>query len=73
MLKLPEEEHLLLRKINAINNYSIPHDGLTFSRIEVTPVPKGEIYKDGDQEIKPNVSSNYLKDYILNLSNNIPN
>ena len=72
IFSLPEEQHLLMRDINAINNYSIASADSNFSRIEVIPIPTAAYYKDGDQEIKPTVSSQYLKDYILNLSAVIP-
>lgn len=72
MFSLPEEQHLLLRDINAINSYSISSSGSGFSRIEVIPIPTTEVYKEGDQEIKSTVSSQYLKDYILNLAAVIP-
>lgn len=73
IFSLPEEQHLLMRDINAINNYSISASGSSgFSRIEIIPVPTNAYYKDGDEEIKPTVSSQYLKDYILNLAAEIP-
>ena len=73
IFSLPEEQHLLMRDINAINNYSISASGSSgFSRIEIIPVPTNAYYKDGDEEIKSTVSSQYLKDYILNLAAEIP-
>ena len=72
MFSLPEEQHLLMRDINAINNYSIASSNSNFSRIEVIPIPTTAYYKDGDQEIQSTVSSQYLKDYILNLAAVIP-
>ena len=72
MFSLPEEQHLLMRDINAINSYSISAGNSNFSRIEVIPVPTKAFFKDGDKEIQSNVSSQYLKDYILNLSAVIP-
>ena len=39
IFSLPEEYHLLLRKINAINSYSIASAESKFSRIEIIPVP----------------------------------
>ena len=65
---LPEEDHLLMRKINAINNYSIAQAGSSFARIEVIPVPTTAYFKDDDKEAKVEVSSKYLKDYVLNLA-----
>ena len=72
MFSLPEEQHLLMRDINAINNYSISAADSGFSRIEVIPIPTTEVYKEGDKEIKSTVSSQYLKEYILNLAADIP-
>lgn len=72
MFSLPEEQHLLMRYINAINNYSISAANSGFSRIEVIPIPTTAYYKDGDKEIQSTVSSQYLKDYILNLAAVIP-
>lgn len=72
MFSLPEEQHLLMRDINAINNYSIAAGDSNFSRIEVIPIPTTAFYKDGDQAIQSTVSSQYIKDYILNLAAVIP-
>ena len=72
MFSLPEEQHLLLRDINAINSYSITAENSGFNRIEVTPIPTNAYYKDGDKQIQSTVSSQYLKDYILNLVAVIP-
>jgi len=73
IFSLPEEQHLLMRYINAINNYSISASGSGgFSRIDIIPVPTNTYYKDGDEELKPTVTSQYLKDYILNLAAEIP-
>lgn len=72
MFSLPEEQHLLMRNINAINSYSISSGNSGFSRIEIIPVPTKAYYKDGDKEIQSTVSSQYLKDYIMNLSAVIP-
>lgn len=72
MFSLPEEQHLLMRDINAINNYSISSGDSGFSRIEIIPVPTTSFFKDGEQEIKSTVSSDFLKDYILEKSAVIP-
>ena len=72
MFSLPEEQHLLMRDINAINNYSISSGSSGFARIEVIPIPTTAYYKDGDKEIQSTVSSQYLKDYILDLAAIIP-
>lgn len=72
MFSLPEDQHLLMRDINAINSYSISSGSSGFSRIEVIPIPTTAYYKDGDKEIQSTVSSQYLKDYILNLAAVIP-
>lgn len=72
MFSLKEEDHLLLRKVTAINNYSISSADSGFARIDLIPVPTTAFYKDGDTEVKAEVSSQYLKEYILNLSETIP-
>ena len=72
MFSLPEDQHLLMRDINAINSYSISSGSSGFSRIEIIPVPTKAYYKDGDKEIQSTVSSDYLKDYILNMAAVIP-
>ena len=68
MFSLPEEQHLLLRKINAINNYSISASGSSFARVEVIPVPTTAFFKDESEGVKTEVSSKYLRDFVLNLS-----
>ncbi len=68
LFSLKEEDHLLLRKIDAINNYSIGTNDSGFSKIQIIPVPTTAYFNDGDAEVKAEVSSQYLKDYILNLS-----
>ena len=73
MFSLPEDQHLLLRKINAINNYSITAGGSnSFSRIEIIPVPTTAFFKDGDEEVKSSIASKYLQDLVLQLSEEIP-
>ncbi len=69
---LPEEEHLLMRKINAINNYSIASGTSSFSRIDVIPVPVNTNLKQDDKEIKTEVSSNFLRERILARALPIP-
>lgn len=73
LFALPEEQHLLLRKINAINNYSIAQEGGSgFARIEIIPVPTTAYYKNEDEDTPAVVSSTYLKDFILDLAATIP-
>ena len=72
MFSVPEEQHLLLRDINAINSYSISSGSSGFTRIDVIPVPTKAYFKDGDKEIQSTVSSQYLKEYILNMAAVIP-
>ena len=72
LFALPEEQHLLMKYITAINSYSISASNEGFSRIEISIRPSKEFYKDGDKEIKPTIASQYLKDYILNLAVEIP-
>ena len=72
MFSLPEEQHLLLRDINAINNFSISSGSSGFTRIDVIPVPTNAFYKDGEKEIQSTVSSSFLKEYISNMAAIIP-
>lgn len=72
IFSLPEEQHLLLRKINAINNYSIMSGSSSFSRIEIIPVPTTANFGGSNEQITSNVTSQYLSDYILNMSSSIP-
>lgn len=72
IFSLPEEYHLLLRKINAINSYSIASAESKFSRIEIIPVPTTTNFGNTDEEIEINVSSQYLKEYVENMASTIP-
>ena len=72
IFSLPEDQHLLMRDINAINNYSISSGSSGFARIEIIPIPTTAFFKDGDKAIQSTVSSQYLKDYVLNLAAVIP-
>ena len=72
IFSLPEELHLLLRKINAINNYSIANENGGFSRIDIIPVPTNVNINNRDNEIVSEVSSQYLREYVLNLSAELP-
>lgn len=69
---LPEEQHLLLRKINAINSYSVYATNPGYSKIDIIPVPTAASFDDSEKDIKPNVTSQYLKDYILNMAATVP-
>lgn len=72
IFSLPEEQHLLLRKVNAINNYSVGQSNSGFSRIELIPVPNTVNYTDQSESVKTVVSSTFLKEYILTLSATVP-
>ncbi len=72
MFSLPESQHLLLRKITAINNYSISAEGSGFSRIEVIPIPTTAYAKDEGEQVEPEIASDYLENYILDLAATIP-
>ena len=72
IFSLPEEQHLLLRKINAINNYSIYSGNSGFSRIDIIPVPTTANFENSDEQITSNVTSQYLQDYILNMAATVP-
>ena len=72
LFALPESQHLLLRKINAINNYSISSEDSGFSRIEVIPIPTTAYAKDEGEQAEPEIASEYLRDYILDLAATIP-
>jgi hypothetical protein len=60
-----------MRKISAINNYSVSGAN-GFSRIDIIPVPTTAYAKDGDVKVAPEIASETLRDYILNLSETIP-
>lgn len=72
IFSLPEEQHLLLRKINAINSYSIYAENSSFSRIEIIPVPTTANFGNSNEQITSNVSSQYLKDYVLSMAATVP-
>lgn len=72
MFALPEDQHLLLRKITAINNYSISSENSGFSRIEIIPIPTTAYSNDEKENVEPEIASDYLEDYILNLAAIIP-
>ena len=69
---LPEEQHLLLRKVNAINNYSVANETGGFSRIDIIPVPTNVNINNKENEIVSEVSSQYLSDYVLKLAAELP-
>ena len=69
---LPEEQHLLLRSINAINNYSVYATTPGYSKIELFPVPTTTTADGLDVPPKSYISSNYLKDYILDMASVVP-
>ena len=62
----------MLRKVNAINSYSIAAANSNYSRIELIPVPTTTNFGNTDEEIEINVSSQYLKEYIDNMALIVP-
>ena len=72
IFSLPEDQHLLLRKVNAINNFSVANENGGFSRIEITPVPTNVNIDNRTDELVSEVSSEYLKEYILNMAASLP-
>ena len=72
LFALPEEQHLLLRKINAINNYSITGAGSGFSRIDIIPVPTTAYANNETKKVTPTIASEFLQEHILNLAETIP-
>ncbi len=71
LFSLPEEQHLLMRKISAINAYSISGTS-GFSRIDVIPVPTTAYFKEGDKKVPSTIASEFLQEHILNLAETIP-
>ena len=72
IFSLPEEQHLLLRKITAINNFSIANEDGGFARIDITPVPTNININNRTDEIVSEVSSEYLSTYVLNMAAELP-
>ena len=72
LFALPEEQHLLMRKINAINSYSVASGTSGFARIDVIPVPVNTNLNGEDSEIKSTVSSEFLEKHILDRAMEIP-
>ena len=68
MFSLPEEQHLLLGKINAINKYSISSGGTNASGIDIIPIPTNNFAKSDEEDIPPEIASKQLEEYILNLA-----
>lgn len=64
---VPEEQFMLLKRIEAINANGIG------SRIALIPVPTNIhlTIVDG-QNIDPKITSKYLEDYVMNLSKDVP-
>lgn len=67
---LPKEQHLYMRRINAINNYAISSEGDTFSRIEVIAVPTSKTFTGDETDVigPPTIVSDKLKEMIDNRS-----
>ena len=71
LFSLPEDQHLLMRKISAINNYSVSGAN-GFSRIDVFPVPTTAYFKEGDKKVPSTIASEFLQNHILGLAETIP-
>ena len=72
LFALPEDQHLLMRRINAINNYSVSSGTSSFARIDVIPVPVNTNLTDQDSEIKSTVSSEELVNMIYERAKKLP-
>lgn len=72
IFSLPEEQHLLLRNINAINNYSVYSGNSGYSRIDIIPVPTTSNFGNSEEQITSNVTSKYLQDYVLAMAATVP-
>lgn len=72
IFSLPEDQHLLLRKINAINNYSVYASNTGYSRIDIIPIPTNTNFGGSNEQITSNVTSQYLKDYVLDMAATVP-
>lgn len=72
IFSLPEEQHLLLRNVGAINSYSVYNASAGSSRMDIIPVPTTANYDGTGENITSNVSSQYLKDYIMEMVSEVP-
>jgi len=68
IFSLPEEQHLMLRNIDAINTYAISASNSTYSRIQIIPVPTNANFENSDEQIVSTVTSRQLKEYISNMA-----
>lgn len=68
LFALPEKQHLLLRAVDAINNYAIAHGDNGYSRIQIIPVPSKTTSSGSDKKIEPTVTSQEMENYILEMA-----
>lgn len=72
IFSLPEEQHLLMRKIDAINDFSVTSESGSFARMEIIPVPTTVNFTTTDEKIERNIiSSEYLESYILDMASTL--
>ena len=71
IFSLPEEEHLLLRQINAINNFAIYSENGS-SRIDLIAIPTNANFIHQEDEITMSVTSTFLRDYIKAMVTEVP-
>ena len=69
---LPKDIYLLMNDIETINAYSISDENSGFSSIRIKIDPTNVYEKEEEKKTKPEVVSQYLKDYILSLVAEIP-
>ena len=68
LFAVPEEYHLLLRKIDAINAY-----GVYVQNVRIVPVPNAVQYSETElANMKPNVSSKYLQEFVEEKATQLP-
>lgn len=68
LFAVPEEYHLLLRKIDAINSYSV-----YTQPVKIVPVPNTVYYESAELgNVKPNVTSKYLKEFVEERATQLP-
>ncbi len=68
LFAVPEDFHLLLRKVDAINSY-----GVYTQSVKIVPVPNTLYYTDVDpSSVKPNVTSKYLQEFVEERATQLP-
>ena len=71
IFSLPEDQHLMLRNIDAINTYAISASNSTYSRIQIIPVPTNANFEGSEEQIVSTVTSEQLKKYIAGMVTNV--